>query len=556
MFDPYHKWLGIPREKQPPTHYALLGLEPGESDPEVIEAAALRQSAHLRGYQIGPHAGACSQLLNEVAQAKTTLANPAKRQAYDARLASEEAMRRDMEREAARQAVTAQKPPQKPVAARRPPPVDPIDADDEDDSRARRQRRERRHDLDRAGSRMTFAVFAGIFLVLVVPFGIVGGLYYVLVHRGQNAAANGGVVVKVQDDPVAPANIAPGGVVPDPRVAKPNPQARGAPPQEVKPAPANDPAPLVNPNQPPPAIPASLANIEKAIGRQIVHGVAVSPDGQSLVTSMEGKGTWQWDLAKGTEVRQLTADRSNNLRFTGDAAALLHANIDTNRSILMAWNPKDGRELKRIDPAGNLLIGASAWSPDAKWLLAAGNDAHLHLWNVDTGQESKWPSGNDTVESVAFVSNSFAITGDKEGALHFWELPAGRRTKQLPHGQGPNRMITSLLASKTGKWALVGCRDNTLKILDLATDQVQHVFRGHAGDVCAIALSRDEGLAATSDDNGKVIVWDLRARQPLRTRTWETIGIRSMQFLPGDRHLVTGGGGGVHFWDWAADKGG
>ena len=26
-FDPYHQWLGIPPEQQPPDHYALLGLK-------------------------------------------------------------------------------------------------------------------------------------------------------------------------------------------------------------------------------------------------------------------------------------------------------------------------------------------------------------------------------------------------------------------------------------------------------------------------------------------------------------------------------------------------
>ena len=56
MFDPYHKWLGIPPGRRPPTHYQLLGIAPEEQDPEVIEEAAIRQTAHVRTYQIGPHA--------------------------------------------------------------------------------------------------------------------------------------------------------------------------------------------------------------------------------------------------------------------------------------------------------------------------------------------------------------------------------------------------------------------------------------------------------------------------------------------------------------------
>jgi hypothetical protein len=86
MFDPYHKWLGIPRDQRPPTYYQLLGVMPEENDREVIEEAALRQTAYLRQYQSGPHARDCARLLTEISQARLTLLNPAKRQAYDARL--------------------------------------------------------------------------------------------------------------------------------------------------------------------------------------------------------------------------------------------------------------------------------------------------------------------------------------------------------------------------------------------------------------------------------------------------------------------------------------
>ena len=39
-FDPYHKWLGIPPEQQPASHYRLLGIAEFESDADVIDTAA------------------------------------------------------------------------------------------------------------------------------------------------------------------------------------------------------------------------------------------------------------------------------------------------------------------------------------------------------------------------------------------------------------------------------------------------------------------------------------------------------------------------------------
>src|SRR5262245_7915011 len=87
MFDPYHKWLGIPKSERPPSHYRLLGIEPTEQDREVIEEAAIRQIGHVRSYQTGPFAAECTHLLNEVAHARGVLLDPVKRKQYDQELA-------------------------------------------------------------------------------------------------------------------------------------------------------------------------------------------------------------------------------------------------------------------------------------------------------------------------------------------------------------------------------------------------------------------------------------------------------------------------------------
>jgi len=83
MFDPYHKWLGIPKEQQPPNYYQLLGVSRDEQDSEVIQEAALMRIAHLRNYQLGQHATECTRLLRELSEASESLCDPEKRAAYD-----------------------------------------------------------------------------------------------------------------------------------------------------------------------------------------------------------------------------------------------------------------------------------------------------------------------------------------------------------------------------------------------------------------------------------------------------------------------------------------
>lgn len=82
-FDPYHKWLGIPPQHQPPDSYRLLGLEVFESDRDVIRAAAERQTAHIHKYKIGPQSEHSQRLLNEIARARVCLLDPTSKVEYD-----------------------------------------------------------------------------------------------------------------------------------------------------------------------------------------------------------------------------------------------------------------------------------------------------------------------------------------------------------------------------------------------------------------------------------------------------------------------------------------
>lgn len=85
-FDPYHKWLGISPQHQPPNHYRLLSLDLYESDPDVIDAAVDRIAAFLQDVATGPQAKESQKLLNEIAAARLCLLDETQRATYDERL--------------------------------------------------------------------------------------------------------------------------------------------------------------------------------------------------------------------------------------------------------------------------------------------------------------------------------------------------------------------------------------------------------------------------------------------------------------------------------------
>ena len=85
-FNPYHKWLGIPPDQQPVSHYRLLGIENFEVDADVIEIAAERQTLLLRTFQTGPNSELAERLLNEISAARVCLLDGKSKARYDTQL--------------------------------------------------------------------------------------------------------------------------------------------------------------------------------------------------------------------------------------------------------------------------------------------------------------------------------------------------------------------------------------------------------------------------------------------------------------------------------------
>jgi hypothetical protein len=86
MFDPYEKWLRIPKDQRPIDYFLLLSIDRDESDPDVIRDAARRQAVRVTPNKDGPHAKDCARLLKEIEQGRDILLNPEKRKAYNAKL--------------------------------------------------------------------------------------------------------------------------------------------------------------------------------------------------------------------------------------------------------------------------------------------------------------------------------------------------------------------------------------------------------------------------------------------------------------------------------------
>lgn len=91
-FNPYNKWFGISKDEDSPNHYQILGLNPGEFDPDVIEAVAEQRMLFLESIRNEANNELADKLKREVKLAKLTLLDPQKRDAHDLELSVNDGM--------------------------------------------------------------------------------------------------------------------------------------------------------------------------------------------------------------------------------------------------------------------------------------------------------------------------------------------------------------------------------------------------------------------------------------------------------------------------------
>jgi ribosomal protein L7/L12 len=113
---------------------------------------------------------------------------------------------------------------------------------------------------------------------------------------------------------------------------------------------------------------------------ELARGLAVAPDGHSLLSGAADGALWFWDLKGGSQPR----------RFLGHTGA----------------------------------VCCVAFAPDGRRALSGSRDATLRLWDVATGQEVYCLRGHEAaVSSVAITPDGRAFSGSLDKTLRLWQLP-------------------------------------------------------------------------------------------------------------------------------------
>src|SRR5207245_610055 len=168
--------------------------------------------------------------------------------------------------------------------------------------------------------------------------------------------------------------------------------------------------------------------------------------------------------------------------------------------------------------------------PDGKYLVSAGGDQVVKLWDITTDKEVRSLRGHrDWVSAVAFSPDGhFIVSAGVDKAVKVWEVAGRQSNLSFGHAQRVLAVAASgeLLKKVTGNESQIGC----------------------------LAFSQGGELAALGDRNGNARFWNVPKAELLPGGDLAThpAGVNDLIFTPDAKRLVTGGGDGeVKIWDLA-----
>jgi WD40 repeat protein/serine/threonine protein kinase len=283
-----------------------------------------------------------------------------------------------------------------------------------------------------------------------------------------------------------------------------------------------------------------------------VSSVAFSPEGCQALS-----GSWDntfklWDLVGGICLRTY----EGHTNWVTSVAFCLHGRRVLSGSrdeTLKLWDLGTGVCLRTFEGHTG-YVEAVAFSPDGCKAISGSWDKTLKLWDL------AWVDENPVIAPLFYARGLKGSEAIKRERLHSAYLQQGHqlRVEQqidkalvcLEHArglQGYERAASTLTlsASLSAKTRIRGFREGWLA----------RTFKGHTGNVYAVAFSPDGRWALTGSSDETVKLWDLAGGTCLRTFVGHTSSVSSVVFNPeGNRALSGSWDRTQKLWDLVGGK--
>jgi WD40 repeat protein len=218
-----------------------------------------------------------------------------------------------------------------------------------------------------------------------------------------------------------------------------------------------------------------------------------------------------------------------------------------------------------IDTGGHMaLIRKIMFTSDGRYLVSAGEDKVVRVWDVQTGETVRTIRGQTAegdegkIYAAALSPNDryLAVGGwlagdpDSRCAVRIHDFQSGKVIGLL---KGHTNVVLSLAFSPDGRYLASGSADQTVRMWDIERKEV-HVLKGHTGDIYAVAFSSDGKRLVSGSDDHTLRLWDVQQGKLIKEMKGHQDRVSSAAFSPDGRYIASGS------WDktvrlWDAESG-
>ena len=278
-----------------------------------------------------------------------------------------------------------------------------------------------------------------------------------------------------------------------------------------------------------------------------VHSVAISPDGQTLVSGSSDSTIKVWNLQTGREIDTLTnhSNKVHSVAIGPDGETLVSGSWDMT---LKVWNLKKGREIAPL----RTLRGMGRPFPFAigpeKTIAIGSSENAIRIRDMKTGKVVQTLNQHNYLYSSPlrffYPINSLAISldgqtivsGSSGRTVAVWDLPAERIIHTFT---GHLDKVSSVAISPDGKNIVSGSWDKTIIVWDLQTGNGKRL-NGHLDWVNSVVVSANGKSIISGSDDKLIKVWDLNTGRVMRTLTGHLDKVNSVAISSNGKTIVSG----------------
>jgi hypothetical protein len=222
------------------------------------------------------------------------------------------------------------------------------------------------------------------------------------------------------------------------------------------------------------------------------------------------------------------------------------ASVPSSQSTEAATQPSAVTPIAEI-AAHRGAITAMAYSDDGRFIVTAGEDAALKVWDANYHTLVRPIELDDGRATSLSLSGSRALSGHANGRVVLWDL---ERAEKLATVQRNEASIGAAVFTGEASRFAAGSYDGKVALWDARQPSAPaHVFEGHEDAVKALAYAPQRMLLASGSADKTVQLWELETLAAKRKYRGQRDSVSAVAFSPNGKLLAAGAlDGRIQVW--------